>query len=93
MPDEAPPASPPDADSTPAGDPPPAAYTVTHGKAREESLAAELDAERAARKEAEHRASSLENDYRRMKEIQTLSDPAATKRAFLSGATFFHGAD
>lgn len=91
MPDEAPPVPP--AEPIPAGDPPPAATVVANGRLREETLAAELEAEKAARREAEMRAAGLEDDYRRLIEMQTKPDPATSKSRWLDGSTFFHGAD
>lgn len=74
---------------TPPGDPPPAAQTVAKGRLTEESLAAELEAERQARRTAETRVAELEDENHRLREVHP--DPAAaTKRHWLDGGTFFH---
>ncbi len=73
----------------PAGDPPPAAHTVATGTEREETLAAELEAERLARRNAETRVAELEDENHRLKEVTP--DPGAqVKRTWLDGGTFFH---
>lgn len=86
MPDEEPPVLP--DEPVPVGDPPPAGTVVSTGSLREETLAAELEAERAARKSAELRAADLEDQNHALRSV---TPPAATvKRAFLEGSTFFH---
>ena len=92
MPDTEPPEpeTPPQPETpTPAGDPPPAASVVASGRAREETLAAELEQEREANRLAQIRISELEDDNHRLREV-TPTPPRSQIRDWLSGGTFFH---
>ncbi len=73
----------------PAGDPPPAASVVASGRAREETLAAELEAEREANRLAQQRISELEDDNHQLRQV-TPTPPRSQIRDWLSGGTFFH---
>lgn len=89
MPEDVPPAEPvPPQETPPNAEPPPAATAVANGKLSEETLAAELEQERAARKAAELKAAGLEDDYRRLKDVTPT--PAVSKRSWMDGGTFFH---
>ena len=93
MADEIPPPDdftpPPAAPPAVQGDPPPAAETVANGRLREESLAAELEGERDARRLAETRVSELEDENHRLKDL-TPDPRGIAKASWLSGGTFFH---
>lgn len=74
---------------TPAGDPPPAASVVASGRAREETLAAELEAEREANRLAQLRIAELEDETHQLRQV-TPTPPRSQIRDWLSGGTFFH---
>ena len=73
----------------PAGDPPPAASVVSSGRLREETLAAELDAEREANRLAQIRIAELEDETHQLR-LVTPRAPRSQIRDWLAGSTFFH---
>jgi hypothetical protein len=73
----------------PAGDPPPAASVVAAGRAREETLAAELEAEREANRLAQLRIAELEDETHQLRQV-TPTFPRSQIRDWLAGSTFFH---
>lgn len=74
----------------PAGDPPPAAAAVSGSGPTVESLAAELEATRAQLRATEQHAAELEDQLHQLKDIPRPG--AATKKSWIAGGTFFHGA-
>ena len=74
---------------TPAGDPPPAASVVASGRAREETLAAELEQEREANRLAQIRIAELEDETHQLR-LVTPRAPRSQIRDWLAGSTFFH---